>query len=410
VTTGAPSAPGTRFGPLRSLDIASGLALPGPRPARPTDGRERANPDRVRRLSTPRQALEAVIRPALLRPPCLVSFSGGRDSGAVLAVAATLARREGLPLPIPATNVVRAAPDADESAWQEMLIRHLGLTEWVRIEHDDELDLIGPYAQRVLNAHGLLWPANAHFHLPLLDAARDGSMLTGIGGDELYCAAQRPRAAAVLARQVPVRPRDVLSVGFAVAPRAVRRAVIARRSEVGLPWLRPPARRRVTAMLAAEAAAEPRALAERMVWWQDMRYLRIGAESIARIATQTSTLLVHPLLSSRFWSAVGNLAGPTGFAGRTEGVAALFGDLLPPEIIARSSKANFDRVFWTDRARAFARDWDGAGVPAEWVDRRELARHWSSPNPSVPSSVLLQAAWLGSARQPREQAIERVLQ
>ena len=35
----------------------------------------------------PLEALEHELLPALLRPPCMVSFSGGRDSSAVLAVA-----------------------------------------------------------------------------------------------------------------------------------------------------------------------------------------------------------------------------------------------------------------------------------------------------------------------------------
>ena len=54
--------------------------------------------------SSPRAALEAVVLRALLRPPCLVSFSGGRDSSLVLAIASDVARRHGLPLPVPATN------------------------------------------------------------------------------------------------------------------------------------------------------------------------------------------------------------------------------------------------------------------------------------------------------------------
>ena len=84
----------------------------------------------------------------------------------------------------------------------------------------DELDLIGPYAQRVLNAHGLLWPANVHFHVPLLERLpAAASMLTGIGGDELYMAARRLHAAAVLTRAVRPRPRDALSLALAFAPR-----------------------------------------------------------------------------------------------------------------------------------------------------------------------------------------------
>ena len=43
----------------------------------------------------PRQALDDVLRPALESGPCFVTFSGGRDSSAVLAAATDLARREG---------------------------------------------------------------------------------------------------------------------------------------------------------------------------------------------------------------------------------------------------------------------------------------------------------------------------
>ena len=51
---------------------------------------------------------------ALRRPPCLVSFSGGLDSSALLAVATAVARREGLDDPVPATLVVPGSPESDE--------------------------------------------------------------------------------------------------------------------------------------------------------------------------------------------------------------------------------------------------------------------------------------------------------
>ena len=219
---------------LTSLDIAAGMVLPAKaelveprfslRVARHGSRRERRSSGRFSRRSFARRAWSA-SRAAATRPRCSPS-------------ATALARREGLPVPIPATNVFSSEQDADESSWQELLVRHLGLTEWIRLEYTDELDLIGPYAQRVLKAHGLLWPANVHFHLPLLEAARGGAMLTGIGGDELFMAARRLRAAAVLTRAVRPRPRDALSLALAFAPRRVRRAVIARRGSLEAPWLR----------------------------------------------------------------------------------------------------------------------------------------------------------------------------
>jgi hypothetical protein len=50
--------------------------------------------------ATARGVLEELISPALERPPCVIGFSGGRDSSSLLALATHLARREGLPMPV----------------------------------------------------------------------------------------------------------------------------------------------------------------------------------------------------------------------------------------------------------------------------------------------------------------------
>lgn len=41
--------------------------------------------------------------------------------------------------------------------WQELVIRHLAVSDWTRLVSDDELDIVGPYVCRVLAQHGLLW-------------------------------------------------------------------------------------------------------------------------------------------------------------------------------------------------------------------------------------------------------------
>ena len=357
--------------------------------------------------STPLQALERELLPALLRPPCMVSFSGGRDSSAVLAAAVKLAKREGLAPPIPVTNVFPEVREADEDEWQQHVVRHLGLTEWLRLQHTDELDLLGPYAQRVLLRHGLVWPFNVHFHLPLLDAARGGSMLTGIGGDELFGAAQRERTAALIAGQLRPRARDLLRVGLALSPHLVRRIVLTRRQPVELPWLRPRAQRRLRGMLAAWSADAPRGLTRRLAWVRSSRYLEVATTALERTAHDTDVLLVHPLLSVRLWAQVAKAAMPLGFVGRSDGMRRLFGDLLPDDICTRTSKALFDDAFWTARTRDCLSSLSGAGVPDEWVDRAALAEHWQQEHPLANSFTLLQAGWLAS-RQGVEHAFHDV--
>jgi hypothetical protein len=385
--------------PLSDLELACGLVLGGDRrPARLPSASPRV---------TPPEAVEAAMLAALRRPPCLVSFSGGRDSSAVLAVATSLARRHGLPAPIPATNRFADAPATEEGEWQERVITHLGLREWVRLQFTDELDVVGPYARRALGRHGLLWPCNAHFHLPLLEAAAGGALLTGVGGDELFAAACPPRAYSLLAGRARPRPRDVLTLGLAVAPRPLRRAVHVRRSRVPFGWLRPESRRALARAIADEEAREPLSPAARLRFWQGLRSLRIGTAALATLASDHDVRLAHPLAAPEVAAAVAR-AAPHGLAGRTAGMRAVFDGILPEAILARATKASFDEAFFHRHSRAFAATWDGAGVPARIVDPTVLAREWRSPAPTPQSMTLLQAAWLARERSGRERAQEEI--
>ena len=155
---------------------------------------------------TPLEALERAILPALQRPPCMVDFSGGRDSSAVLAVATRVARREGLPLPIPATNLFPTLPDSQESEWQELVIRHLGLEDWQRRTFDGEFDLLGPLAKSVMSRHGLLAPATSYNLMPALADAAGGTSLTGVDGDGLFDTWSYERAWNVIFRRIRPQP------------------------------------------------------------------------------------------------------------------------------------------------------------------------------------------------------------
>ncbi len=174
---------------LSPLEIAAGFPLPsrarlsGPAPS----------------ALEPRTALAQSLVAPLTRAPCVVSFSGGRDSSLVLALAVDAARREGLPLPIPVTVRPAGDPDPEEAQWQELVVRRLGLEDWERVEIGEELDCVGPEAQRILLRHGILWPANVHFHLPQLERAAGGSVLTGVGGDEVFSSSGWARVRLLLA-------------------------------------------------------------------------------------------------------------------------------------------------------------------------------------------------------------------
>src|SRR3954451_19362866 len=127
-----------------------------------------ALPEPAERVA-PMDALCDAIRPRLERAPCLVSFSGGRDSSLVLCVAALVAAREGLPPPIPVTLDFGAAEGTVETKWQDIVIEHLGLREHIKLSFTDELQAIGPVAGRVLERFGVLAPPNLYLHVPLFE-------------------------------------------------------------------------------------------------------------------------------------------------------------------------------------------------------------------------------------------------
>jgi asparagine synthetase B (glutamine-hydrolysing) len=374
------------------LEVASGLIFGlGPPESLPMDS-----------PGSPIEALEQAILPALLRPPCLVSFSGGRDSSTILAAAVRLARREGLELPIPATNRFPGAEGSDESEWQENVVVHLGLTDWVRFEFDGELDLVGPIAMRVLRRHGLLWPFNAHFHMPLIEEATGGSLITGVGGDEALGMPRWGRAAAVLAGRVRPRPRDVLAVGLAASPPALRRAVLARREPSLLPWLRPAAQREVWARWTADTASEPLRWQQRFAWWRRSRYVRIGLDSLARMAAELRVEVRSPFVEPGFSAALAALPADRRVFSRTSAMREFFGELLPPELLARRTKSHFDQAFWNRHSRALAEEWDEGDVDPAVVDSRALREQWSLPIPDARSFFLLQSVAL--AREGRSVA------
>ena len=164
---------------IRLSALESGLSLPIDRyyPA--------ATPRVPRTSASARIALETILLDAVSDPPCYVLFSGGRDSSAMLAVAAHVARREGLPDPIPVTAVHPEAPNTDESSWQGMVLRHLRIHERVVMIFDGEQTLLSRVARSALARHGLLWPEAVQLHGAIYERLDRGCLVSGEGGDQL---------------------------------------------------------------------------------------------------------------------------------------------------------------------------------------------------------------------------------
>lgn len=372
-----------RLSPLESaIDIPIG-EIPG-RPVLPE----------IDRNLDPLTAFEQAMLPALERPPCVIGFSGGRDSSAVLAVAVRAARREGLPLPIPVTYRYPDNPEAEESAWQELVIGRLGLSDWQRLSFRGELDLIGPFSQRVLRRHGLLSPATTYTAIPLFESGAGGSVLTGIDGDGLLNGGESARVWAVLTGRARPRPRDLLRVLKAAAPRAVRRAWFRRRSAAEIGWLTPAAREELAALWAEQRASQPARWDRRVAWLARQREQVVFSQALDLVARDYDVEVFHPFLEPRFLAAIAQSGGWSGFGDRTRAMQRLFGGLLPPALISRSDKADFTAAIWNGQTRAFMSGWQGRPPNGLLVDEAGLRSAWAEPD--ARSGLLLQAAWLSS--------------
>lgn len=374
---------------LRPLEIAFGMPM-GLEPVPPLA--------RLELVRTPLEALGEVLAGALQRPPCLVSFSGGRDSSALLAVATWVARREGLPMPIPATLIFPDSEATREDEWQATVLGHLGLSDWVRITIHDELDAVGPVATEMLERHGLFWPFNAHFHLPIIERAAGGTVVTGFGGDELARSSDSARAERLLTQWQRPQWSHALVIGLAASPRPVRTVVHRRRARDELqaqPWLTECGIRRVGRALGSSEAQIPLGWESKIRrWlWRD-RYFRVCVESFAAMGDFHDTTIVHPFFDERVLDALARTGGFRGFGDRTHLMEHLFGDLLPEQVISRRTKGGFTDPLWTSTAIHFAREWSGGGLLAEFVDNAALKRHWGESDRNLLSTTLLQLAWI----------------
>ena len=369
----------------RPLEVACGLAL----------GHDQGSVALVTRgWGEPRAVLDDVLRHALARPPCLVSFSGGRDSSAVLAAATLVARREGLPLPVPVTNRFPAVATSQEDEWQEQVVRHLDLADWEKLVLTDEVDSVGPVATDVLRRVGLLWPFNSHFHVPILRRAAGGSLLTGVGGDELFGSHMWGSARLVLNGRRRPQVSRLGAVGAALAPRPVRRWALARRHKVRWRWLRPEVDEALNRTRADFHSRTPLAWDGGLRWWWRSRNRTVVDASLAALAADAGVRIRHPFLEPSVVGAVAQHFGARGPVNRAAAMRLLFAEVLPDAVLGRRSKASFNQAFFATHSRAFASTWTGGGVDHSIVDADRLATEWRSADPDPRSYLLMQSAWL----------------
>lgn len=350
----------------------------------------------------PLQALESAIRPALHREQCVVLFSGGRDSSAVLAAALALARRERLPEPAAVTHVYPGDMAADEGEWQERVVRHLRVRDWQRIEVEDEKDLVGPVCGPALRRHGLVFPATTFANVPLYERLRGASVLTGQLGDEVF-GAHRAIAWHRIRHRSILRPHLWAPVAAALAPRPVRlRCGLVRERSTAYRWLRPEADALRIQLGAEDHANIPLDWRTAVYRTVDGRAVRIGVQSLRWAAALHDVSLVNPLMNDAFLTSFARHGGRTGYASRARAMAAVFGDLLPAEVLRRVSKATFNASRFGRHAREFARSWDGTGVDHAMVDPDCLREEWLAAEPHAMTASLLQQAWLASDRGDKE--------
>jgi asparagine synthase (glutamine-hydrolysing) len=244
----------------------------------------------------------------------------------------------------------------------------------------------------------VLWPGNAYLHVPLFDVARGGSLLTGVGGDELFDT-RGARFVLVLARRERPSRAALLSALQAAAPRPLRAAVWRRRHPTRHSWLTHDGARVVDRALAADAVRWPQRWDAAARRWQRTRAHAAVRTVLPALGADRAVVVSSPFVEPAVLAELEVEGGAAGYPSRASAMRALVGDLLPAPVLERTTKAVFTAPVFGPETRAFARRWDGTGVDEQHVDPGALRREWTSPQPNMNTILLLQTAWL-QQRQP----------
>lgn len=384
VTAGASAIPG--FYRMTPLERAAGWIF-GHAPPDPPGGPI---------VETPVEVLERLILEALQHPPCMISFSGGRDSSVLLALATRVARTHGLALPVPITRHVPGHVHAEETAWQTLMLHHLKLDNWIRIRMSDDYDLVGPLAETVTAQYGLLWPPTAFLMVPLLSLARGGTLLTGEGGDSMFGTHRCTPLRRIGTSRPSVQVRALRQLPSVLGPRSLRRRCSREQLEaqIGLRWVHPQPRRTILDRWIEEQLDEPlrwRRATDRLPRRNGWRHC---ANTLQRLAADYNVSLRFPLFDRAFVDAYIKWGHPLGPKSRTTVMRALFDDLLPAEVVRRRTKAFFNTALFGARSRTLIASWGGSGLDDSIVNAHALREEWQRQIPHAGTTSLLQAVWL----------------
>ncbi|MGC0142896.1 asparagine synthase-related protein [Pseudactinotalea sp. Z1732] len=342
----------------------------------------------------PFEALKSTIERAADGRVVYVTFSGGRDSSGILAAAVSLAQERRIPAAVPFTYVYPGLDESDETEWQELVVKHLGVQDWMRLEVvDGENEYLGPRGSQSLLRRGLVFPAAAHLWADMFERTAGGLVLTGEGGDDVFL----PKRASALVAGVrgrfrPGSPRR--EALWSLAPERVRRRRARGASMLDMPWLTDSARREFLSDALRDQVHEPLSLRGGLEVLCSARFRGAYGQTMTTIAAEYGSVVADPFWHPQFLASYSRHAPYFGYADRTEAMTAVFGRVLPGEVLSRASKARFNTAYFGRSTREFARDWNGTGVDSELVDVEKLRQAWLADLVPALVVLLLQQAWL----------------
>ena len=348
---------------------------------------------------SPAAALRAVLREEILQGPCVVPFSGGRDSSLVLAVACSVAREVGATLPTALTFRHPGIPESDESAWQELVMAHLGglglQPGWRIRDIDDELDIVGPLMAPLLEQCGhSVWPPNMATMIAVAGEYPSTAILSGEYGDGVLGA----RRATVIAGLLRRRGRGLSASYWRAAGQVVLpRVVVAGGTYLGgwrPPWLSPRGRRQWRALAAADALRDPFRYDRNL--WQTLSWRGplLGMANLSAVCRRYGCTLASPLAHPRVLSALARSGGWRGPQSRGYATRLLGADLLPDQLYGRDTKANCLDSRFNQHTIATVDAWKGQNIDPDWVDAGRLASAWRGRQFHPQMAGLVQSAWL----------------